>query len=384
MERINFYNTGIQLKDNRTDVAGYLHGVQSVGGSMSVNVFNIPDLGRVSSVDYEGISSFSIDIERAIGNYSDNSSYIFGPILHHIFSISDTKFPKATGPTSYKNSFFLSNFGHSSTGNLPTDIKDFDIRLATKDLQYTEESTIEYDYVFRKCLIKSIDYTIDVGSFLKERISLESKIRLEPTDPEFSKYIINLNETTPLSERINIVRGHNFDKENSTLPTFLEDLCNNAFFVDNFIVKGIQNIGMSLSMDYSSPIDTGNVLGAADNEDVNIFKFAKVPLDISIKFGITAQKEIPEIILKDANFGQSKIIIVFRCPDNDPNSNTPNYLVFHFGKRNRLMSISKSGGSTSGEAVSYDFEYKNTHNDFCCYFTNNTNFSLIEESTEKF
>lgn len=384
MERINFYNTGIQLKDNRTDVAGYLHGVQSISGSISVNIFNFPDSGRVSSVDHEGISSFSFEIERILANYSDNSSYIVGPFLHHIFAISDTKFPMETGPISYKNSFFLSNFGHAFTGNVSTDAKDFDVRIATKVLQYTDVSLPEFDYLFKKCIVKNINYSINAGEVLRETISFESQIRLEATDADFEKTIINLNEITPFSEKINAIRGYNFDKENSTLPDFLDDICSNSFFVDNFLVKGIQNIGMSLALDYFSPIDTGNIQGATNNENVNFFKFIKVPLDISINFGITAQKEIPEILLNDEKFGRSKIIIVFRCSNNDPNSNTPNYLVFHFGKKNRLQSISKSGGSTSGDPVSYDFEYKNTNNDFCCYFTNNTNFSIIEESTEKF
>lgn len=378
MEQIRFYNTGIQLKDNRTEVAGYLHGTQSFDHSTSIGLSDFVDIGRLSGPDFEKIATFSIDLERIIANYSTDSDYIFGPLLHHMFAISDTKFPIDTGPVSYKNSFLLSNLGHASTGNLPTDIKDFDLRLATKELQYTGPETPEFDLLFRKCLIKSIDYSIEVGGVLREKISLESKIRMNSSGPSFTKEIINLEETTPTNETIKLVRSYDYDKTNSVLPTFLNNLCNDSLVVDGSLVVGLKSINMSLNIDYSEPTDTGNVLGAVDNENVNLFKFIKVPLDISIKFTVSAQKEIPEILLKDANFGQSKIIIVFECP------NTPNYLVFHLGKRNRLTSISKSGGSVSGDPVSYDFEYKNKNNDFCCYFTDNTNFSLIEESTEKF
>lgn len=384
MESIRFYNTGIQLIDNRSDIAGYLHGVQSIDYSASVVMFEFFDVGRVSKSAYEGIVDFEISLERVLANYSNGSNRIFGPLLHHIFSISDSKYSRSSGPISYSNAFFPNNFGISCSGDTLKDIKDFDIRLATKDLQYTDISSPTYDTLFKKCMLKNLEYTIEVGSVLKERSNFSSRIRLESSDPEFIKTVVNLEETTSFNERINILKDENFNYSNSILPNFISNLCNDGLISNGVPVHALQSISISMNLEYSNPMDSGNILGASNNEYVNLFKFFKFPMDISCRFKIIAQREIPEILLKDTNFGESKIVIVFKCSNFNPASNTPNYLVFHLGKRNRIASVSKSGGSVSGEPYEYEFEYKNVNNDICCYFTDHTNFSLIDESLEKF
>lgn len=384
MQEIRYYQTGIQLKDNRTDVAGYLHGAQNIDFTIDVPISEFFDVGRLGKRSFEKTLNYNINIERVISNYSDNTSLIFGPLAHHIFAISDTKYSRYSGPSSYKESYFLNNFGYTNTNNLSTDIKDFDIRIATKSLLYTGPEPVEYDLAFRKSLLTNLEYTIEAGSYLKERSVFKSSIRKDSTDSDFGKSIINLNEITPQGERINLVNGYKISKQYTTLPTFLSNLSNDSWFVDNSIVLGIKSINMSLGLNYGLPTDSGRVLGATNEEEVNLFKRILPPLESTVSFSIVAQKEIPEFLLNDETFGMSRIVVVFQCSNFNPASNTPNFLVFHFGKRNRLSSISKSGGSTESGPVEYTFEYNNVNNDFCCYFTNSTNFSLADENLEKY
>lgn len=384
MDEIRYYQTGIQFKDNRTSVAGYLHGTQSIDFNIDVPMSEFFDVGRLGKRSFEKSLAYNITLERFVSNYSNNPSLIFGPLAHHIFAVSDTKYSRYSGPSSYKESYFLNNFGSTNTNNLSTDIKDFDIRIATKELQYTGPEVPEYDLLFKKSMLTNLEYSIEAGSYLKERSVFKSSIRKDSTDSDFGKSIINLNEITPQNERINLVNAYRFNKQYTTIPTFLANLCNDSWFVDNSVVLGIKSINMSLGITYGIPVDFGRVLGATNEEEVNLFKRIYPPLESTISFSVIAQKEIPELLLQDETFGMSRIVIVFQCPNFNPASNTPNFLVFHFGKRNRLASISKSGGSTGSGPVEYTFEYKNINNDFCCYFTNGTNFSLADENLEKY
>jgi hypothetical protein len=145
---------------------------------------------------------------------------------------------------------------------------------------------------------------------------------------------------------------------------------------------GITQISASVNLSYNRIIDEGRWLGNGDLRN-NLWLALNVPLTVScsIKFN-ASQGFMNSINTSPELFTNRTIRLVFDTRFH--NGTTANYFVIDLGTKNYLNNISVTGGSTSGDIVEYTIDYINTNGDFLTYFRNNTNFSSIAQTTEKY
>jgi hypothetical protein len=135
--------------------------------------------------------------------------------------------------------------------------------------------------------------------------------------------------------------------------------------------------------------DTGQLRGASDSNfvELNLFTTLRVPVEVSCRFTLVAARSQQSNIKNiDTNFSNERICLVMKVKNQE--TSDFRFFVFNLGNRNRLVSISESGGDTSGSLVEYTFEYINI-NDFVTYTqlqadSTTLNPSLFQQTTENY
>lgn len=379
--RIFYACQGVTVKPTRPGPTYYLNGVQSIGSDYDLSSVAIKDFGR-SQVNQRlyGQTVNSITLDRVISNYTDESTRITGPLLHHVFS-ENSLIDRSTGPTSYKLGFLPKLMGSSITGT-SLDILQYDLELI-----YQSESTILdasnaiSSLKFMRSMLSGVSYDISVGGFLHEATTFSSK-SMEIGAGDYTKSLVSTNDFNQ-TKFIKVINSDDFDKTNSILPAELLEVIDNNLFVDSTEVFGLTDISVNLSLSYTAPKDQGKWLGSTSSES-NLWSSLQFPLTVDCSFSFKVRKTIDTAIYnRPDNFEKSQIRIVFRCRNHDGSSG--NYFVINLGKHNYLSGISISGGSTGGDLVEYTYKYSNSNNDFLTYFTNINNFSIVDQSpTERY
>lgn len=350
----------------------YLNGVQSIGVDKSWSTLAIADIGRAQPVDniYLKQESGSISIDRVISNYTDETDKCVGPFLHKIF------FKNNTNPTNYKEGFFLKNNGIVSTGNILTDIKEYDISLLYQqpnDIKLTNspERAI-FKGLFNQCLLNSLSYNISQNE-ITESLGFEFKSLEVSTDAEYEKSLVTLGDTYQSGSRIRKkINPRDFNKTQSLFPSILEDVVRNGTMFDGSEVFGITEISTSISMSYSQVSDEGRWGGTHIEEDNNNLTFLSIPIEVSCNFKFTARKGLSLSLYNRPEFNNSymekyPIRLAFNSRNFLNSSN--DLFIIDMGSKNVATSLEITGGSTSGDLVEYSMGFKNSSSDFVTYFT---------------
>lgn len=349
----------------------YLNGIQSIGVDKSWSTLAITDTGRAQPVDniYLKQENGSITIDRIISNYTDETDKCVGPFLHKIF------FKNNTDPKNHKEGFFLKNNGIVSTGNIPTDIKEYDIQLLYQldddvKLTSTAERAI-FKGLFNQCLLNSISYNIN-QSGITESLGFEFKSLEVSTNAQYDKSLVTLGETYDGSRIRRKINPRDFNQARSLFPSILENIVKNGTFFDSSEVFGITEISVSISMSYSQVSDEGRWGGSHIEEDNNNLTYLNLPIEVSCNFKFTARKGLSLSLYNRPEFNNSymekyPIRLAFNSRNFLNSSN--DLFIIDMGSKNVATSLEISGGSTSGDLVEYSMGFKNSSSDFITYFT---------------
>lgn len=402
---IPYYSLGAQFIDVRSATSGYLHGTQKIDVSSDLASIEINDVGRASKKKLYTPGSNTISIDRIVANYSNDSSTIFSPLLHYIFFHGGGAFSlNASGPQTYKQNFLLNplNLGYTNTGNASTDLRAFDLNVAYKDSQnfYAAGTPVENLYI-KQMLLKSYKFSVEPNRPLMESSSFSGG-HLLLNSTTFNKDLVSMGEIP--GKNIFLIKGQNYSKELSKIPTSLSTLVDNGGVLNNEIIFGITGIECEMSINYKERPDQGNFRGMSDSSQINLWKTVDLPININCTFKICAQKYFQSAIEKiNTGFEESQILLVFKCSiwdttitpgglilgewelgeDELGGSGHP-YFVINLGKKNLLTSLERTGGSTSGDLLEYSLTYSNSNNDFNCYFTDNTSFTITDQTSERY
>lgn len=358
INRVFYGSAGIFASDSKGVMSdNFMHGVQSVSIEQSFDHALIPDIGRSVRGDYPYIRPVNnVNIDRVFTSFPD----VFGFRLDQV-------------PVSYETGLLLkpSNFGYSITGNDPTDIKQFDLKIAYN--LDTESHLVQganaLDIIeYKRCLLASAAINMPKNGPFTESLS-------------FSSFISNsIGVTIPTNSlplfATKVYTRKDLDTTNSILPT--EVLSNADFneFVDGQEVLGLTNISVNLGLGYDQKPNIGEWGGAVVQNDANKWTTVNLPISVTSSFTITARRG-QQFSVADAhdNFSVSQILLVI-------NSAPSEYMVIDLGTKNIFKSVSMSGGDTSGGLAEYTFEYENFNNDFSMYLRTDANFSAAEQGVQ--
>lgn len=383
---IKYKSIGITSKSRRHNTEFILEGTSSVGVSNTISNYSVPDMGRIHEYDtYLSDLEFNIDLERYVSNYTSENNKCLGSFLHKMFTFGGTpKYSISTGPSNYRESVFLRNFGTAITGNNASDIDEYDLFLyAEKENTTRLTGNITerlFCYNIYKSLLNSISYEISTKSILKENLSFSSN-RLIVENLSYDKSVI-------VSRQFNngvysrVITDRDFSKTYSVLPEILTNLTqNNTVFLDGFNVFGIQSIKASLDFDYHRIFNDG--LNSYLTTNPNLNKTLRIPLNIDFEIEVIALSGFAENVeLHHDKNKEQQIRIVFEC--SNALNNAKEYFVINLGKKNKLNSVTVENINTDNNLVSYKLNYSNKNSDFLVYYTNNTNFSQCEQNLERY
>lgn len=374
-----FYNTAIALKDKRSQQYSLLHGIQSADFTFEQNIFNIKDVGRMAAQNVYVPHTGTINFTRVISQLYFDPYILVSPFLAHIFAFNGLY--SSDGPSSYKHSMLLNkgNLGHSMTNDLSNDVRAFDFFI-----NYPKENetflTSTRILELNNCLLTRVEYTFNATEAPIETLSFSYNGRKFGDDVSFNKDIITMGDS-PRKELL-LLRGRDFNYNLSSLPNPVNNLLHNY---RDTVVHGINEISVACSINYKAQRDVGVWNGSGDTSP-NLWKSVSLPLDITSSITYTTENkifdELGNVKNADSLYGFEPIRYVFKTNLYN-NTEIPSYFVLNLGKKNRLTSISRNSVSTSGEVEEVTCEYKNVNNDFATYFTDNTNFSIAEQTTEK-
>lgn len=384
---MQFIYKGVMITDDRSNASAYLHGVQDFNFDLSSNYKILQDIGRMVPDAISLPEEITFSIKRVVANWSNDPTKLFSPFPHWFSAIVGSAYSPLSGPTTYKNAFLTNaeSLSYSSYGDPSQRLRSFTVDLAySKKNNQFAGGEIDSKTSFNKSLLTNVSYNISTGGVLEESLSFVSAMMNDTEAPDFVKSVVTLGEVDSTNKNLNLIKGMDFDKGLSVLPEELIDYTPSDYIVDNSIVYGIQDIQVDLNLTYKRFADTGQYAGS-NSENSNKWALLNIPVGVSCSFTCNNNKTINNIFRKKIrNLNPSLIRLVFRCSNYDLSNTVQNYFVINLGSNNRLQSIKQSGGSTSGGESAYSLDYINSHNNFCCYFTNHTNFHLIEQQIEKY
>lgn len=400
--KFQYYCRGL-LVDSHKNISNvvnhFVPGVQSVGLNESMPVVQIKDVGK--SQVLKNLSTepeHQITVERVLSNldklWLEKSS-------ENLWDSSNF-----TGSNQYQNSFLLKpeNFGMSIPGfdsGTKSAIQQKILPEYTLRLIYAPEDTsvigssglsgnaldvVELPY----SLMRSLSYNFSVDSPVTETIEFSSKVleRKQTTAYNFDTRGGDKNSTT--STYVNVLRREHFDTTLSVFPSTISALTNYNKIVGASKAFGITGIELSIGFDYQQFVDIGKWRGeeSANYDELNMFTCLTCPLNISCRFTLEAARSQQSNIRNvDTNFGDERICLVAKIKNYEDNNFR--FFVFNLGNKNRLVSLSESGGDTSGSIVEYTLEYQNSNNDFVAYTqlqagSTTLNPSLFQQTTENY
>ena len=335
--------------DVATD-AVFLNGVQSVGVSLEQPFNVISDNGRFQKKNQlsnfmSGDRTYTITLERVLDKSSDpfykTANYGSTYTINHIFH------PDNLGMQGQKdkNNKCLKNY------DIVLIYTSDDKTNVSKDSQ-TPIGTAHY----RNCLITNISYSLSVGGYLTESITLTSK-RVEHSTSK-----IDLSSVT-FPEGATIAKSYNLDINNDTVYTKLPTNLTTVFTTPDDDKPILQSIELSVDINYTTLPDVG-AFGRDNNP--NVWAFVDVPLSISASFTGVSRNIYPtrdDILYKDNLYTiDEDIRIVLDCFDAD--TSTPNFFIFDLGQKNFVSDVSVSGGDSAGGNAELTISYANEHSDF--------------------
>jgi hypothetical protein len=215
-------------------------------------------------------------------------------------------------------------------------------------------------------------------------------------------------------ERVNLLKPEDLDlvgpNEKSLLPLEVEKLFlwkdedgnADSAFGNSDQIRGIQNISIEISIDYTSLSDVGIWRGSEDGKEYeqNRWKIVNVPVSVNCSFtGVTRQylryqDSLPnEGLIEEADENKIRNVDNIytkargkRVPTNESDSHTANrkirlvafgitdeLFVWDLGEKNYVTSIEYSGGDTGGGNVEATINYSNQHSDFVAIKLTNGN-----------
>lgn len=244
----------------------------------------------------------------------------------------------------------------------------------------TVQDVIDIDH----CLLSSLSYNMDINGYFTETISLIGKSKKRISDTSFTLDSIS-GLTNPVTYNSLLKRQHIYNNL-SVYPNTVQTIIDFNQYFNGQEVFGLQNIKVDLNFNYEQ-----YYFGSAQQSSKsNWHTFLSLPLQVNSTFTITARRmpnlnmdEILSVLLEEVNTYQ-RIAIVAGIGYN----NNIKFFIWNLGSKNRLTSISQSGGDTDSSSVNYDITFTNT-NDFMTYTqvqSSDTvlNPSLVEQTTEKY
>ena len=382
MINVQGHNVGINFKNNKTGIAGYLHGVQSYSSRSTINSYSIFDSGRTSVASVEEGGEVILTITRVISNYSDDTSKVFGPLLHYIFAVSDNKYNIASGPSSYKQSYFLNNFGYANV--TPANrIANFDIGVVIKDGVYHESSSGFVDgNIYQSCKLVALEYSLDSLSVFTETSTFICKSKdVLPT--AFPKSQVTMEVIDATNKILKLISSDTFNMGLSIIPPSVQSNYISSDVVNDKKIHGIKQITMSLAIQYTYLDDVGIVRGITNSSELWQWCTVGIPLGVDTSISIVASNDYHSNNITKYLNDNNQIRYVFQTVNHNPSITANNYLVFDLGKKNIIRGFDQSLPESNG-LLEVTVKYSNTNNDFCTYFANHTNFNTIEQQLEKY
>lgn len=368
MNKLYYGCIGVFISNNALLSNTFVNGVQSVGLEHNFDYSLNPSIGK-SQISAQGLKpSNEISIERIWAN------------------LENVIIPTNQYPTTYAEGYLLSsnNLGYSARGNSATDLLQFDIMLVYADETQPYITGTALDVmVYKKSLLKGINYQFGVEGSFKENLTFSNQMVSDEvsnaipanTLPYFMGGIKNSN--------YEILNRKNFDNSSSIIPTEISSITSFSGAKDGKNIIGITKIEVDVGINYTVPPDNGKWRGSDNTAELNYWTTISLPISVTTKFTINAGRSLQQsIINSDKNFTNQRIVLVIRTINTV--DRTPLYKIVDLGNKNRLKSLSVTGGSTDGSIVEYTFTYENYNNDFSVYFRPDTNFNVAQQTTEEY
>lgn len=364
----------------------FIPGVQSVGLDDNVPTVQIKDIGKSQTFqELYTKPEHSITIERVLSNldklWLEKSSQNFWQRA----SSGNTEYWSAIGQAEpYKNSFLLKpqNFGVSINGfdnGQKSSVQQYILPEYTLRLIYASENSsvigasglsgnaldvVEMPY----CLLRGLTYSFGTNGPFTETIELSGKVLDRKATTSYNFDTRGGDENATDSTFVKILKRESFDRSLSVLPSTINSLTDFNQFKDGQEILGITGIEINVSFDYQNFMDNGAWRGSNSSkyEQLNMFSALTVPVQISCRFTVTARRSQQiDIKQSDTNFTNEQICIVSKIKNYE--DDRWRFFIFNLGDKNRLASISETGGDTSGSIAEYTLEYTNSKNDFVSY-----------------
>lgn len=355
-----YYCQAVFMSDTKgvTDI-NFVDGVQSLSISETFDTVSFADFGRDKRTHYSYLEPAN---EITINRISSNLMDLFSVVL-------------VSEPFSYKDGLILkpANFGHSITGDDVFDIKQFDIIVAygSNAEPIIGENLLDL-LELKRCLLTNLTVNMSASGQFSQDLTFINKI------------ILPLSLDTPIDTgwlplQPEITFRPHFDKENSVLPTEVMQNIDFGAQLDGSDIYGIQDISVSLNIDYTKHRDNGLWGGSTNPDEVNQWVSIQLPITVTSQFTVHAQRGHQfEIENSDKNFTRSRVRLLNKFID--PDTSNLKYYVIDLGANNILKSFSSNSGGVDGSLLEYTFEYENIVNDFSIYIKENLDFSDIEEA----
>ena len=438
----------------------FLNGVQSIGINGDMPSQSLLDIGRAQrQFHYYGQQNFEITIERRIDKDSDffyfvdPSDYTDYEKSHLLYknNLHDKGFADNDGKSlrNYDITILYApdKFSYIGSGNDEDADGDGDVDgddTASQD----EDANKVISVTYKSCLLSSIEYNIGVDGVTESVTLFTKQLRFNKDLATLSAYGIdaNLPQTGEVLKRQHLdILKQPVDRK-SRLPQEVISMfevgnAESVYDGDDGTIRplkilGINNISLSLSIDYSQIPDVGFWRGSEENKEYeqNLFSYMNLPLQVSCSFTGVARRamEYGEFVFNgsphnpdnvtflrntDTNFGASGVMdrttglsigggpyaqgidtnnlgvppgnnSVYKKADRPirlvfekfPNAPVSQYHVIDLGNKNYLTSISTSGGDAGGGNVETTITYQNNHSDIVLVRDTNVR-NLINTST---
>lgn len=416
----------------------FLNGVQSIGINGDMPSQSLLDIGRAQrQFHYYGQQNFEITIERRIDKDSD---------FFYFVDPSDY----TAGAAGYKTSHILYKDNLHDKGfadDTGKSLRNYDITIlyapdkfsyigaendATPSSSDPDKNKI-ISVTYKSCLLSNIEYNIGVDGITESVTLFTKQFRFNKDLSTLSAYGIDndLPQTGEVLKRQHLdILKQPVDRK-SRLPQEVISMfevgdAESVYDGDDGTIRplkifGINNISLSLSIDYSQIPDIGFWRGSEIGKEYeqNLFSYMNLPLQVSCSFTGVARRALEygdfiwtnsanDVFVRntDVPFGASGVMDsstglsygggpyrdgldpnhpnppkygspkppsdVYNRTDRpirlvfatfDPGANANKYHIIDLGNNNYVTSISTTGGDTGGGNVETTITYQNDHSD---------------------
>lgn len=208
---------------------------------------------------------------------------------------------------------------------------------------YLSEESVNLAHSYRNCYINSLEYNLGISSpSIKENISFTG------TDVEVDQEIIGPIEL-PIFDSVELFNRKHFSPTHADInPSILPEIVTEI--IDHHQNQGIKFTGLQ---DINISIEIPNYelkdVGTWNLNDRSKFIFHSFPLKVVTEFSINIKREVLDkyMLISTPELEDQTIHIVYGD------------FMFNLGGKNKIESISKSGGSTDGSIEQISLRYVN-------------------------